>query len=79
MALLGYQVERDKIDERIREIESMLKGRRSSLLTGSTDGHKPTGKRNLSEAARRRISAAQTKRWAEHRRRKALAAKSQSN
>ena len=75
MALVGYQVEIAKIDARIYEIKSLLKGRRSSLGTVETD-HQPA-KRNLSEAARHRIAAAQTKRWAEHRRLKAQAAKAE--
>ena len=74
MALVGYQVERQKIDERIREIQAQLGGRRSS--TASAGGAKPAGgRRQLSPAARRRIAEAQKKRWAEHRKRVAAAAK----
>jgi hypothetical protein len=75
MALVGYRLERQKIDEKIREIERQLKGRRSS----STGAEETTGasrpKRVLSAAARRRIGAAQKKRWAEHRKRMSQTAK----
>ena len=74
MALVGYQVEMDKIEDRIRELQSLLKGKRTSISTIAVNGEPTAAKRNLSEAARRRISAAQTKRWAEHRRLKAQAA-----
>ena len=77
MALVGYQIERQKIDDKIRELESQLKGRRgSSAIVGSSAAKKaPRAKRVLSAAARRRIGAAQKKRWAEHRKRPAQAAK----
>jgi hypothetical protein len=76
MALVGYQIERQKIDDKIREIESQLKGKTSSALSGPETAKKaPRGRRTLSPAARRRIAAAQKKRWAEHRKRVAQAAK----
>jgi len=75
MALLGYQVEIGKIDNRILEIQLALKGRGVVTTAGLPAGKPMPGKRNLSEAARARIAAAQRKRWAEHRRQKALAAK----
>lgn len=69
MALVGYQSERQKIDDKIRQIEARLKGRH----TGSASGEaKPKGiKRVLSPEARKRIAAAQKKRWAEHRKKTA--------
>ena len=76
MALVGYQIEQKKIEEKIREIQAQLKGRASS---SSASSDKPARtKRVLSPAARRRIAAAQKKRWAEHRRRLAQGAKAQS-
>jgi cell division septum initiation protein DivIVA len=80
MALVGYQIERQKIDDKIREIESRLKGRlksTSSLSSRSSEAARkaPKTRRTLSAAARRRIAAAQKKRWAEHRKRMAQAAK----
>ena len=76
MALIGYQVEKQKIEDNIRAIQAQLKGRRVSLASGS-DQKAPGPKRVLSPAARRRIAAAQRKRWAEHRRRAAQAAKAE--
>jgi hypothetical protein len=78
MALVGYQIERQKIDDKIRELESQLKGRRAlSAPDGRGPAVKkgPRAKRVLSASARRRIAAAQKKRWAEHRKRLAQSAK----
>jgi hypothetical protein len=67
MALVGYQIEKQKIDEKIREIEAQLKGKRAAAPS-EVAAKKASGvKRVLSPAARRRIAAAQRKRWAEHR------------
>jgi hypothetical protein len=71
MALVGYQVEKQRIEDSIRAIQAQLKGRRVS----PSDQKAPGTKRVLSPAARKRIAAAQRKRWAEHRRRAAQAAK----
>ena len=65
MALVGYELEKKKIDERIREIRAQLSGG-----TLADDANAPK-RRKLSKAARKRIAAAQKKRWAE--RREALA------
>jgi cell division septum initiation protein DivIVA len=74
MALVGYQIEKEKIEDRIRQIQAQLKGKRITLPSAA--GKKAPGvKRVLSPAARRRIAAAQRKRWAEHRKRVAQAAK----
>jgi hypothetical protein len=75
MALVGYQLERQKIDEKIHEIERQLKGRRSSSTAVEETRKPPRAKRVLSAAARRRIAAAQKKRWAEHRKRMTQASK----
>jgi hypothetical protein len=72
MALVGYQMERQKIDDRIREIQAKLKGKHISSSGGEK---KAVVKRILSPEARKRIAAAQKKRWAEHRKRQAAAAK----
>jgi len=73
MALLGYQLEKQRIETKIGEIQAMLKGTRAP---SSTAGEPQAGgvKRVLSQAARNRIAAAQKKRWAEHRNRVALVA-----
>ena len=73
MALVGYQIEKDKIEGKIREIESQLKGNRTSSSSSAAAGAAP--RRVLSAAARRRIAVAQKKRWAEHRKKVAMAAK----
>jgi len=73
MALVGYQIEKQRIENQIREIQSQLKGRRVTF-GGGGEAAAPR-KRELSEAARGRIAAAQRKRWAEHRKRAAAAAK----
>jgi len=69
MALVGYQVEKQRIEARIQEIQAKLKGKASSspAVAGKSQGVK----RVLSPAARKRIAAAQKKRWAEHRRKAA--------
>ena len=74
MALVGYQVEKEKIEGKIKEIEAQLRGKQApvSLTTAKPE---TKGKRFLSPAARKRIAAAQKKRWAEHRKRAAQAAK----
>jgi hypothetical protein len=74
MALVGYQIEQQKIETKIREIQAQLKGQHVSTTptAAAVSGDKPMRKRReLSPAARRRIAAAQKKRWAEHRKRMA--------
>jgi hypothetical protein len=75
MALVGYQIEKQKIDEKIRQIQAQLKGKRITLSSDGTGKAAVGRKRVLSAAARKRIAAAQKKRWAEHRKRAAQAAK----
>jgi hypothetical protein len=77
MALVGYQYEKQKIDDRIREIEAQLKGKHVAPATGPGEKKAPGVKRVLSPAARKRIAAAQKKRWAEHRKRVAAQAKAE--
>src|SRR3954469_825111 len=68
MALVGYEFEKRKIDDKIREIRAALGGKQAPKETASAegDGDRPK-RRKLSAAARKRISAAQKKRWAEQR------------
>jgi hypothetical protein len=67
MALVGYELEKARIDGKIREIQAQLGGSRAA--GGATPAKAAGGpkKRVLSAAARKRIAAAQKKRWAEHR------------
>jgi hypothetical protein len=71
MALVGYQIEKQKIEDQIRRIQAQLKGKRVPLSSAPAAPEGPVVKRVLSPAARARIAAAQKKRWAEHRKRAA--------
>lgn len=73
MALVGYQLEKQKIEGKIQEIQAQLKGKKVPVASGVEE--KAPAKRVLSPEARKRIAAAQKKRWAEHRRAKAQQAK----
>jgi hypothetical protein len=66
MALVGYEIEKERIAGKIREIQSLLGAGKAAGAAKSEAGPK---KRVLSAAARKRIAAAQKKRWAEHRKR----------
>jgi hypothetical protein len=65
MALVGYEIEKKKIEDKIREVQSALG--ETPAAAAASDGE-PRKKRTLSAGARRRIAAAQKRRWAEHRR-----------
>lgn len=66
MALVGYEAERRNIKGKIAEIQRRLKGRSGRADTVGAPA--PTGPgRKMSAAARKRIAAAQKKRWAEYR------------
>lgn len=70
-ALEGLELQRQRLDEQIRQVRSMLGPGRRPMTRVS--GAEPMGaaaprRRNLSPAARKRIAAAQRKRWAEYRR-----------
>src|SRR5258707_14819760 len=69
MALVGYEVEKKKIDEKIRELRSELDGKAAGKPNPATNSEAPK-RRKLSAAARKRISLAQKKRWAEQRKAK---------
>jgi hypothetical protein len=77
MALVGYELERQKIDEKIREIRGRLGVRSGRVAAASAAGKAagPRHRRTLSAAARRRIAAAQRKRWAAHRKKLAQSGK----
>jgi hypothetical protein len=74
MALVGYEIEKQKIADKISEIQAKLKGK-TVHSKATAEPKEAKVKRVLSPAARRRIAAAQKKRWAEHRKRLAQAAK----
>ncbi len=74
MALLGFQIEKQRIETRIHDLQSQLRGKRASLPSAAGET-KPRVRRELSASARRRIANAQKRRWAEYRKRTAHAAK----
>ncbi len=72
MALVGYEQEKTKIDEKIRSIKALIGGQKSAGTSNGTPEPAPSGggakrKRVLSAEARKRIAVAQRRRWAEHR------------
>jgi hypothetical protein len=68
-ALFGYQVEKEKIDAKIRDLQAQLRGKKAPVA--AVKAAKPGKRRQMSEAARARIAAAQKKRWAEFHKKKA--------
>jgi len=74
MALAGYQIEKDKIEEKIKEIRAKIgKGSGKALNVNGESGpgvEDAPKRRKFSKAARRRMAAAQKKRWAESRKQK---------
>ncbi|MEI9973292.1 MAG: hypothetical protein WDO73_15365 [Ignavibacteriota bacterium] len=69
--MFGYQMEKEKIEAKIREIQVQLKGKR--VLAPTVKAARSEGRREMSDAARARIAAAQKKRWAEFHKKKAAA------
>lgn len=69
-ALHGLEIQKEKLDEQIAQVRGMIgfrAGRGSRLTQGeSAGGAKPAirKRRTLSAEARKRIAAAQRKRWA---------------
>ena len=63
MALIGYEAERQKIQDKIVELQRQLGGRnhRAAAPVANSPSKRT---RRMSAAARRRIAAAQKKRWA---------------
>lgn len=67
-ALEGLLLQKERIEAQIREVRELLGKRRTE---GEPEPEAPPaepGRRQLSEAARKRIAAAQKRRWAEYRR-----------
>lgn len=76
MALVGYEIEKSRIEERIREIRAKIGGKgtgKTPSVVAPTDDGAPLKRRKFSAAARKRMAAAQKKRWAEARKRQAAA------
>jgi cell division septum initiation protein DivIVA len=70
-ALYGYQMEKEKIEAKIRDLQAELKGKKAPSV--AVKSAKPARRREMSDAARARIAAAQRKRWAEFHKKKAAA------
>jgi cell division septum initiation protein DivIVA len=71
-ALYGFQMEKEKIDAKIRELEAQLKGKKLPAAA-PPKAAKRRGRRAMSDAARARIAAAQRKRWADFHKKQASA------
>jgi hypothetical protein len=74
MALVGYEIEKSKIEERIRGIRAQIggKGTGKTPIGGAPEEEgAPVKRRKFSAAARKRMAAAQKKRWAEARKKQA--------
>ncbi len=73
-ALLGLDAQRKKIEEQIRQVQAMLGHRGAKAASAEADSGRPASRRRqLSPAARKRIAAAQKRRWAEYRKREGKA------
>jgi hypothetical protein len=70
-ALVGLELKRNEIDGLISKIKKQLGGKSSTSSMSSAPAAKSQGaprkRRTLSADARKRIAAAQKRRWAEHR------------
>jgi hypothetical protein len=66
-ALEGLQLQKQRIEDQIREVRLLLGDRAGSKGRPSVGATKKTGPGRLSAAARKRIAAAQKRRWAEYR------------
>jgi hypothetical protein len=65
--LEGLELQKSRIEEQIQQVRSSLsRGSKSRQAAPSGNGHAQP-KRHLSPEARKRIAAAQKKRWAEFR------------
>jgi hypothetical protein len=69
-ALQGLEAQKEKLEEQISQVRGLLRQRsgravKSTAVASATSGNRP--KRVLSAEARKRIAAAQKKRWAAYR------------
>ena len=70
-AIVGYEVQRRRLDAQIAELRQMLSPGATDVST-----HAPGKRRRMSAAARARMAAAQQKRWAKSKRESGAAASS---
>jgi hypothetical protein len=66
MALLGYEFEKKRIEDKMAELRARL-GKRGPEPNGRISAKRTRSRRVLSAEARERIAAAQRKRWAAQR------------
>jgi hypothetical protein len=67
-ALVGYQHQKEQIEAKIAEIQRQIGGRakaQAGTASPTSSEETPRKRKPLSAAARKRIAAAQKKRWAE--------------
>ena len=69
MAIVGFEIQRNRIEAAINEIQAALRaaGIRSVSISTAPKANNMKGKSPLSAAGRKRIAEAQRKRWAEFR------------
>ena len=79
MALVGYRMKQQELEERIRQMRGQFDNRGSNSSQAKPAGKSGQGspRKALSVAARKRIAVAQKKRWAEHRKKLAQTAKAE--
>src|SRR5438876_12360664 len=65
LALKGLEAERAKIDDEIAQIKSQLNPRPATAQTATAGSSTPSKKRKMSAAARKKISEAMKRRYAE--------------
>ncbi len=75
MALVGLDMEKQKIEQKIAEIQALMKGHKAPARKGPAPAAQAPKRKPLSVAARRRIAVAQKRRWAEHHRKQKAAKK----
>jgi hypothetical protein len=71
-ALQGLEAQKKRIEEQISQVQAMLGHRRGRPAGSANTAAAPepaARRRQLSPAARKRIAAAQKRRWAEYRKR----------
>jgi hypothetical protein len=74
-ALEGLEAQKKRIEDQIKQVQAMLGHRRGRPASNDSATAKPaaaTRRRQLSPAARKRIAAAQKRRWAEYRKREGV-------
>ena len=73
-ALEGLELQKQRIEQQIHEVRTLLgKGVRRRGRPPATNNEPKSGPSRLSPSARRRIAAAQKRRWAEYRKSSAKA------